>query len=105
MRALAATLIAGATMSAMAAGSDAAVKRRGQTPARAEQDVRAAERQFNDARVHADVAALARLLDEAWTITHGDGTIDTKAQYLSDLKSGARTFESVNEDEASVRTY
>ena len=71
-----------------------------------ERAVRAAERQFNDARAHADVAALGRLLVDDWTVTHGNGTTDTKAKYLADLESGARRFTgSVTERDVSVRVY
>ena len=31
------------------------------------------EKLWNESRVRADVAALDRLLDEGWTVTHGDG--------------------------------
>jgi ketosteroid isomerase-like protein len=73
---------------------------------KAEQEIRAAERQWNEARVKADVAALDRLLADGWTVTHGGGTMDTKAQYLADLKSGDRKFSAdVKEDEITVRIY
>jgi len=42
------------------------------------------EKLWNESRVRADVAALDRLLDEGWTVTHGDGTINTKAEYLAE---------------------
>ncbi|MBI4477813.1 MAG: DUF4440 domain-containing protein [Acidobacteria bacterium] len=75
------------------------------TAADNEQDVRALERRFNEARAKADVATLDALLAGDWTITHGDGTIDTKVQYLADLRSGARKFDFVKEDEFSVRLH
>ena len=72
----------------------------------AEQEIRAAEKLWNESRVRADVAALGALLDEAWTVTHGDGTINTKAEYLADLKSGARKFfADVKQDDFAVRIY
>jgi ketosteroid isomerase-like protein len=72
----------------------------------AEKEIRAAERLWNEARVKADVAALDRLLADGWTVTHGGGTMDTKAQYLADLKSGDRKFSAdVKEDELTVRIY
>jgi len=55
-----------------------------------ESEIRAMEKRWNDARVKADVAALDRMLAADWTVTHGDGTINTKAEYLADLKSGVR---------------
>lgn len=73
---------------------------------KAEQEIRAAEHLWNEARVKADVAALDRLLADGWTVTHGGGTMDTKAQYLADLKSGDRKFSAdVNEDQVTIRFY
>jgi ketosteroid isomerase-like protein len=72
----------------------------------AEQEVRAMEKRWNESRVRADVAALDRLLADGWTVTHGDGTINTKAEYLADLKSGDRKFfADVKQDDFSVRIY
>jgi len=71
-----------------------------------ESEIRAMEKRWNDARVKADVAALDRMLAADWTVTHGDGTINTKAEYLADLKSGDRKFSAdVTEDEPVVRVY
>jgi ketosteroid isomerase-like protein len=72
----------------------------------AEQEIRAMEQLWNESRVRADVGALGALLDEGWTVTHGDGTINTKAEYLGDLKSGARKFfADVKQDDFAVRVY
>jgi ketosteroid isomerase-like protein len=77
-----------------------------QGPAAAEQEIRAAEKLWNESRARADVAALDRLLADGWTVTHGDGTINTKAEYLADLKSGARKFfGDVKQDDFAVRLY
>jgi ketosteroid isomerase-like protein len=78
-----------------------------QSPAaRAEQEIRALEKRWNESRVRADVGALDALLSAEWTVTHGDGTIDTKAQYLADLRSGDRKFfGDVKQDEFTVRVY
>ena len=62
------------------------------TPA-VEKEIRALEDTWNEARAHADIAALDRLLADGWTVVHGDGTMNTKAEYLADLKSGARKFD------------
>lgn len=71
-----------------------------------EQDVLAVETQWNDARAKGDVATLDRILVDDWTVTHANGTTDTKARYLADLKSGARKFSSaVTEHDVSVRFY
>src|SRR5260221_2742368 len=77
-----------------------------QKMSQAEQEIRAAEHLWNAARVKADIAALDRLLADGWTVTHGGGTMDTKARYLADLKSGDRKFSAdVKEDELTVRIY
>ena len=74
--------------------------------AQAEKEIRAAEHLWNEARVKADVAALDRLLADGWTVTHGGGTMDTKAQYLADLKSGDRKFSAdVKEDQVTIRFF
>jgi ketosteroid isomerase-like protein len=79
---------------------------RAQTPGKAEQEIRAMEKLWNESRVRADVAALGALLDDRWTVTHGDGTINTKAEYLADLKSGVRRFfGDVKQDDFTVRVY
>ena len=50
------------------------------------------ETRWNEARAHADVATLDRILVDDWTVTHANGTTDSKAKYLADLRSGARKF-------------
>jgi ketosteroid isomerase-like protein len=68
--------------------------------------IRALEDQWNRARARADVATLDRLLADDWTVTHSNGTTDTKATYLADLKSGARTFAGdVTVTDFTVRLY
>src|SRR5262249_10314638 len=69
-------------------------------------DVLAVEKQWNDARAHADIVTLDRILLDDWTVTHANGTTDTKATYLADLKSGARRFGGdVTEREVTVRIH
>jgi ketosteroid isomerase-like protein len=77
-----------------------------QAPHGAENEIRALEQLWNDARAKADIATLDRILAEEWTVTHANGTTDTKARYLADLKSGARKFTgSVTEKDVVVRFY
>ena len=69
-------------------------------------DVLVVEKQWNDARAHADVATLERILLDDWTVTHANGTTDTKATYLADLQSGARRFGGdVTERDVTVRVF
>src|SRR5215469_8378517 len=70
------------------------------------EEIRTLEQQWNEARTHADVATLDRILDDGWTVTHANGTTDTKARYVADLKSGARRFSGeVSETDFRVRFY
>ena len=72
----------------------------------AEKEIRALEQLWNEARAKADVATLERILADEWTVTHANGTTDTKARYLADLKSGARKFAgAVTEKDVVVRFY
>src|SRR3979409_1027845 len=64
------------------------------------------EHQWNEARARADVTTLERILVDDWTVTHANGTTDTKARYLADLRSGARKFSgAVTVSDFVVRVY
>src|SRR5262245_16756300 len=77
-----------------------------QAPHGAEKEIRALEQLWNEARARADIATLDRVLADEWTVTHANGTTDTKARYLADLKSGARKFTgAVTEKDVVVRFY
>jgi ketosteroid isomerase-like protein len=94
------TLAAGGVLLALVAGQPAG------HAADADKDIRALEELWNSARATADVATLDRILADEWTVTHANGTTDTKARYLADLKSGARTFTGgVTEKDVVVRFY
>src|SRR5438067_11784220 len=81
-----------ATAQASSFQKSAGVERAIASPRAADQEIRAMETQWNDARAHADVATLDRILVDDWTVTHANGTTDTKAKYLSDLRTCARKF-------------
>ena len=64
------------------------------------------ETQWNEARAKADVATLDRILVDDWTVTHANGTTDTKARYLDDLRTGARSFTGgITESDVTIRVY
>lgn len=72
----------------------------------ADSEIHALEKQWNDARAHADIATLEKMLDDGWTVTHANGTTDSKAKYLADLQSGARKFSGdVTESDVTIRFY
>ena len=64
---------------------------------------------LNDAVVTAivrrDTAALDRLLSDDFTYTHSNGRVETKAEIVQALKSGARIYESATLTEVKVRLY
>jgi ketosteroid isomerase-like protein len=71
-----------------------------------EREIHAMEARWNEARARADVATLDRILVDDWTVTHANGTTDTKARYLADLRSGARKFAGgIAESDVTVRMY
>jgi ketosteroid isomerase-like protein len=101
MRLLASSLLAALALAP--SNSAAYPQARAPTP---EQEIRRLETQWNEARAHADVAALDRILADDWTVTHANGTTDTKATYLADLRSGARKFSgAVSVSDFAVRVY
>ena len=70
------------------------------------EEIQAMETRWNEARAHADVATLDRILVDDWTVTHTNGTTDSKAKYLADLRSGARKFSGpVTVSDFVVRAY
>ncbi len=62
---------------------------------KAEQQVIQAEKDRFAAIVKADEAALNRLLADDLTYTHSNANMQTKAQFIADLKSGAIKYVSV----------
>jgi ketosteroid isomerase-like protein len=88
---------------AVAIGGGAQAQKTANTTA---DEIHAMEHQWNDARARADIATLERILVDDWTVTHSNGTTDTKARYLADLRSGARKFSGgVSESDVTVRQY
>jgi ketosteroid isomerase-like protein len=78
----------------------------GSPAATVEQEIQSMETRWNDARARADVATLDRILVDDWTVTHANGTTDSKTQYLADLRSGARKFGGpVTVSDFAVRSY
>ena len=61
------------------------------------------ERDWGNALVKADTAALDRILAADYVSTSEDGQMQTKAQELANFKSGQRKFESFTINEMKVR--
>jgi ketosteroid isomerase-like protein len=70
-----------------------------------EADVRAADAQRFAAMVARDRAALERLLADDLTYTHSTGQVESKAQFLESLASGALIYRSIEPEEVAVRVY
>ena len=75
--------------------------------AKAEQQVLQAEKDRFAAMIKVDEAALNRLLADDLTYTHSLANLQTKAQFIADLKSGAIKYVSVVPSEADwkVRVF
>jgi ketosteroid isomerase-like protein len=55
--------------------------------------------------VAGDEATLKQVLADDLTYTHSTGDTDTKAVYISNLKTGARKYHKVNHESMDVRMY
>ena len=58
-----------------------------------EQSVLKLEQQWEDALLKSDVAALDKIYDDSLTYTHSSGTVDNKATYIGNIKSGASKYD------------
>jgi ketosteroid isomerase-like protein len=67
--------------------------------------VKAAETAWAKATVAGDEATLKQVLAEDLTYTHSNGEIDTRAVFISNLKTGARKYHKVNHESMNVRLY
>lgn len=70
-----------------------------------EQVITQLEREWAEAGVKADAAALDRLMADDWLMTSWDGQTLTKAQSIEEFKSGVYKAESVNLDNIKVRAF
>src|SRR3954471_2141812 len=75
------------------------------TPSNDEQAVRKAETDRFAAMVKADVGTLDRLLGADLTYTHGDGRVIDKAAFLSDFKTGAFKYVTIDPNDIHVRLF
>lgn len=70
-----------------------------------EEGVRQAERARFAAMVKADVGALDKLLAPELIYTHGDARRIDKAAFISDFKTGAFNYVTIEPSEMNVRVY
>ena len=72
-----------------------------QTPATLEQ----ADAAWNQLRLHGDAEALASLLAEDWLLTHSDGRVQHKVDYLQELATRQRRNTRIDNEDVQVRRY
>ncbi len=63
------------------------------------------EQEWEDALVKSDVAALEKLYADSMIYTHSNGSVDGKASYIGNIKSGVTRYESMTRDEIKVSLY
>jgi ketosteroid isomerase-like protein len=61
--------------------------------------------QWNDLRLKGDAKALAPLLDDAFVLTHSDGRVQYKADYVGELATRTRTNSGISNEDLKVRLY
>jgi ketosteroid isomerase-like protein len=76
------------------------------TNGKSEQEVRQMIEKYRTAFLRHDIPTLERIWADDYVFVNAFGEVATKAQRLANLKSGATTLESINEEEnITVRVY
>lgn len=60
---------------------------------------------WNELRMKPEVAALERLLVDDWLLTHSDGRVQDKREYLEELRTRTRANSSIANEDVAVRVY
>lgn len=60
---------------------------------------------WNELRMKPDVEGLDRLLADDWMLTHSDGRVQYKADYLDELRISARRNQGIGNEDLRVRRY
>lgn len=77
----------------------------GQTPAGVEQELMRLTDQYVAALKGEDAAALERIWADDLTFINSGGVVQTKAQRLADIRSGANKFDTLDAAERTLRVY
>ncbi len=76
------------------------------TDSKSEQEVKQMIEKYRTAFLHHDIPTLEKIWADDYVFVNAFGEVLTKAQRLANLKSGATTLESINEEEKhTVRVY
>jgi len=65
----------------------------------------AIDAQWNELRMKPDVEGLDRLLTDDWMLTHSDGRVQYKADYLDELRTSARRNQGIANEDLRVRRH
>lgn len=60
---------------------------------------------WNDLRLKPDVIGLDRLLSDDFILTHSDGRVQRRAEYIDELKTRTRTNQAILNEEVEVRVH
>lgn len=60
---------------------------------------------WNELRMKPDVEGLDRLLADDWMLTHSDGRVQHKADYLYELRTRARRNQGIGNEDLRLRRY
>ena len=58
---------------------------------------------WNSLRLASDVEGLGRLLRDDWVLTHSDGRVQDKADYLRELSSRTRANQAIENQDVEIR--
>jgi uncharacterized protein (TIGR02246 family) len=75
------------------------------TDAKAEQEIRSVEDKRREALLRGDTTTLDQIFADDYTVVNQFGQVRTKAQMMSELKSGTLKYESIVEEDVSTRVY
>lgn len=67
--------------------------------------LRALDATWNDLRLAANAAGLEPLLADDWLLTHSDGRVQSKREYLDELRTGSRSNQAISNESVVVRLY
>lgn len=70
-----------------------------------EEALQLADTQWNHFRLHSDAKSLAPLLAEGWVLTHSDGKVQHKADYLAQLATGSRRNTAITNQDSVIQYY
>jgi len=71
----------------------------------ARKELLARDATWNELRLKPDVAGLERLLVDDWLLTHSDGKVQGKAEYLAELQTRTRANQAITNEDVAVRIH